>query len=134
MADSPRDCFLKSLSRCTQNDDFIPVFYNHFLSTSDEIREKFKNTDFEKQNQMLLRSLRLAAGATTGEVESLREMRERAETHDRHHLNIEPHLYDDWLASVIKAASECDPEWDASIDEGWRKVLGHVIKHMTKYY
>lgn len=43
---------------------------------------------------MLLRSLKLVAGATAGEPKSLREIRQRAETHDRYHLNIEPEHYD----------------------------------------
>ena len=57
---------------------------------------------------MLLRSLKIAAGATSGDRESLREIRERAETHDRQHLNIEPGFYDIWLGCVIDAAREFD--------------------------
>ncbi len=112
----------------------MPALYDRFLSTSDEIREKFQDTDFTKQNQMLLRSLRLAAGATSGETEALREIRACAETHDRHHLNIEPRLYDAWLTSVIGAAREFDAEWNESVEDAWRTILGHVIKHMIKYY
>lgn len=134
MDESPKDRFLKSLDRCTSNEEFIPAFYERFLSISDEIRDKFKNTDFEKQNQMLQRSLRLAAGATSGDPDSLREMRERAETHDRRHLNIEPRLYDDWLTSVIGAARDFDEEWNESIEEAWNTILGHAIKHMVKFY
>lgn len=129
-----KDIFLKSLERCSQNEKFIPGFYEHFLSTSEEIREKFKHTDFAKQNQMLLQSLKLVAGATLGEPSSLREMRERAETHDRHNLNIEPRLYDFWLDSVIETASEFDAEWDESVEQAWHAVLGHVILHMAKFY
>ena len=83
---------------------------------------------------MLLRSLKLAAGATSGDAESLREIRERAETHDSCHLNIKPQLYDIWLTSVIAAAREFDEEWDESIEEAWNKILGYAIKHMIRYY
>jgi len=131
---SPKDLFLQSLDRCSSNEKFMPAFYDRFLSSSDEIQEQFKHTDFEKQNQMLLRSLKLAAGATTGEPESLREIRERAETHDRHHLNIEPRLYDIWLTSVILAAQEFDDEWNPTIEEAWKTILGYVIEHMTHFY
>lgn len=135
MAESTRkDRFLESLARCSENENFIPAFYDRFLSTSAEIRRKFRHTDFEKQNAMLLRSLTLAAGATAGEPESLREMRERAETHDRHHLNIEPPLYDIWLASVVATARDFDDQWNASIEEAWNTILGFAIKHMLKYY
>ena len=131
---SPKDRFLQSLDRCSHNEGFIPAFYDRFLSASEEIRDKFRHADFEKQNRMLLRSLTLAAGATSGEPESLREIRERAETHDRHHLNIEPRLYDIWLISVIEVAAEFDTEWNDSIEEAWNTILGHVIQHMIKYY
>jgi hemoglobin-like flavoprotein len=134
MALSHRDCFLQSLNRCSQNEQFIPAFYDRFLSTSEDIRDRFKDTDFEKQNQMLLRSLKLAAGATAGDQESLREIHERAVTHDRHHLNIEPRLYDAWLHSVIAAASEFDEQWDALVEESWDTILGYVVKHMIRYY
>jgi hemoglobin-like flavoprotein len=129
-----KERFIQSLDRCSGNDEFIPSFYNRFLSTSEEIRYKFLHTNFEKQNQMLLRSLRMAADATSGVPESLREMRERAETHNRHHLNIKPHLYELWLAAVVETASEFDNEWNEANEEAWNSVLGHAIKHMTKYY
>lgn len=116
------------------DDQFIPAFYDRFLSTSDEIRDKFKHTDFEKQNEMLLHSLTLSAGATSGDPESLREVRERAETHDRHHLNIEPRLYEFWTTSVIDTAREFDDEWNTTVEEAWNTILGFVVRHMTKYY
>ncbi len=129
-----KDCFLQSLERCASDEAFIPTFYDRFLSTSEEIREKFQHTDFEQQNKMLIRSLRLAAGATAGEPESLQELRDRAETHDRNHLNIEPRLYDAWLDSVITTASEFDSQWNKDVEQAWRSILGHVIHHMIKYY
>ncbi|QDT08123.1 globin [Stieleria marina] len=129
-----KDLFLGSLDRCSENRNFIPVFYERFLSRSDAIRDKFKNTDFEKQNEMLLRSLKLAAGATSGDPSSLREIRERAETHDRHHLNIEPSMYETWMTTVIEVASEYDTAWTDEVEEAWTAILGHVITHMVKFY
>lgn len=82
--------FLASLERCANHPDFIPTLYRYFLSSSDEICLKFHRTDFAHQNKMLLRSLRLVADAAAGHPEGLRELRERAETHGRRHLYIEP--------------------------------------------
>lgn len=131
---TPKDQFLQSLDRCMEKENFIPAFYDRFLSTFAEIREKFRNTNFERQNKMLLRSLRLAAGATAGDPESLKELRERARTHDRNHLNIEPKLYDVWLESVIKTVAEYDEEWDETVEKNWRTILGYVISYMVKRY
>ncbi len=72
---TPKQLFLLSLDRCADDEQFIPAFYERFLATSDEIRHKFRHTDFEHQNQMLLRSLKLSAGATSGDPASLRELR-----------------------------------------------------------
>lgn len=131
---TPRDQFLNSLDRCMENEDFMPAFYDRFLSTSEEIRDKFRHTNFEQQNKMLLRSLRLAAGATAGDSEALKELRERARTHDRNHLNIEPQLYEIWLKAVIETVQEFDTEWDETVETTWRTILGYVISYMVKRY
>ncbi len=66
-AEPPKEVFLHSLNRCRGDEGFIPAFYARFMAASDEILDKFRNTDFTQQNQMLLRSLTLAADATAGE-------------------------------------------------------------------
>jgi len=131
---TPRIRFLKSMDRCAKSKDYIAAFYKHFLATSDEVREKFQHTDFNHQNRMLLLSLRLAAGAVAGKPEALREIRERAETHDRHHLNIEPRLYEAWRSALIETSRQFDNQWDDEIEKAWHMILGHVIHHMIKYY
>ena len=131
---TPKDLFLESLERCAADDAFIPAFYERFLSSSDEVRFKFRNTDFERQNKMLLQSLRLSAGATAGNPDSLRELKERAETHSSVNLNIRPELYDLWLTAVIETAGSFDPQCDETTEDAWRSILGHVIHHMIRYY
>lgn len=131
---SPSDVFLLSLNRCAEQDRFIPCFYERFLASSAEIRHKFRNTDFGVQNLLLLKSLRMISGAVAGERQALKELRERAETHDRRHLNIEPHLYDIWKAKLIETAREFDGLWDADIEAAWEKTLGHVINQMVRHY
>ncbi len=131
---TPKSLFLESLGRCERSEDFIPSFYNRFLSTSEQIRSKFKHTNFRRQNKALLHSLRLAAEATEGNPYALKEIQERAVTHNRHHLDIEPHYYDQWLAAVIETAAEYDDQWSEKVESAWRSILGHVIRHMTKHY
>lgn len=131
---TPKKLFMESLDRCAASEDFIPAFYNRFLISSELVRSKFKDTNFPRQNKALLRSLRLAAEATDGRPFALKEIQERAVTHDRHHLDIEPGLYVNWLAAVIETAAEFDDQWSESIERAWREILGHVIHHMTKHY
>ena len=130
----PRVTFLRSLSRCADDEDFYAGFLRAFLASSEEVQDKFRRTRFPQQHQMLLRSLRLSAGAIVNEMESLQELRARAETHDRHHLDIRPELYDYWLESVIATARQFDPEWSDHIESAWRTILGHVISTMVRRY
>ena len=131
---TPKELFLQSVVRCVASDAFFLEFYERFLATSDDVRKKFRFTDFEKQTEMLRRSLELTAGATAGAPEALREINERARTHDRHHLNIEPGLYDVWLATIIETARDFDDQWDEAVEAAWRRILGHVIQHMIRKY
>ena len=131
---TPKELFILSLERCAENEDFVPAFYDEFLNASDQVRKHFRFTSFEKQNQMLLASLRLSAGATNGDPDSLRELKARSESHSRDRMNIEPELYDLWLEALIKAASKYDPEWNPEIENAWRTILGFVIHRMTTSY
>jgi len=131
---SPKDLFLQSLTRCAQDQKFLHAFYERFMASSDEVRRKFKRTNFAKQHQMLLQSLRLAAGATAGEPQALSEIHERAETHNHENLDIAPHLYDFWRDALIETATEFDAEWNEEVAEAWTRLLSFIIKQMTKHY
>ena len=129
-----KETFLQSFNRCATNDEFIRSFYQRFLNSSEDIRRKFRFTDFQKQEKMLLGSLRLCAGATVGDADALAELLERAETHDRYHLGIKPEMYDYWLSAILETVAEFDDQWDAEVDEAWNSILDHVIQHMIRHY
>lgn len=129
---TPKECFLHSVQRCFESKAFLETFYERFMGSSEEIRMKFRFTDLDKQYQMLQRSLELCAGATEGHPESLRELNERAKTHDRDHLNIQPAMYESWMNTLVDTAGEFDPLWDEEIESAWRKTLGFVVDHMIR--
>lgn len=130
----PKDIFLLSLQRCDAHGRFIDQFYDRFLASSPEIREKFRFTDFTRQRRMLRRSLELVAKATAGDPEGLRDLTERAATHSRSRLDISPAMYDSWMDALLATAAESDPEWTAPIESAWRHVLGIAVHHMTRRY
>ncbi|MGB0865881.1 MAG: globin domain-containing protein [Granulosicoccaceae bacterium] len=131
---SIKELFLESLGRCQRNEGFIPSFYARLMASSELVKYKFRHTNFEKQNQMLVRSLELVAGVVCNEQEALQELRHRAETHDHAHLNIKPDLYECWQVSLIATAEEVDPEWDEATERAWNVVLDSVVNHMIKLY
>lgn len=83
---------------------------------------------------MLRRSLELCAGVTAGDPESMREINQRAATHDREHLDIEPRFYDVWLKTIIFTAREHDEQWNEATELAWQSILGHVVKYMVRKY
>lgn len=83
---------------------------------------------------MLIRSLRLSARATEGDPEALVELKDRARSHDRYHLNIKPELYQLWLSSILATSKEFDQEWNREIEAAWNRILGYIIKYMVKRY
>ena len=131
---SPKEHFLRSLERCKKNPEFIETFYERFLTSSDEIADKFRYTDFERQHDMLVHSLELAAHAVEGDHEALEELNKQAIRHSRDDLDIRPDLYPIWLSTIIDTASEFDPFWDATVHNAWQTVLKHVIHHMASKY
>ena len=126
--------YQRSLERCAASKTFIPQFYVRFISTSKHVAEAFRHTDFQRQHQMLLRSLQLIAGASEGDPESLEELRARARTHDRSHLDIRPEFYGLWKASVLATARRTDPEWNDQVAESWETILNFAIKYMVRRY
>ncbi len=46
-----------SLSRCIQSPEFLDLFYQLFMNSSEDIRKKFEKTDFDRQKKMLQDSL-----------------------------------------------------------------------------
>ena len=129
-----RDLFLHSLGRCAGSKKYMPAFYDRFLSTSEEVREKFRHTNFEHQHHMMLQSLKLAAHAAAGQHEALHQLTDRAVSHDRAHLHIEPYLYDHWRSALIETSRLFDNQWNEDIEKAWYIVLGHVINHMIRHY
>ncbi|MCA9257951.1 MAG: hypothetical protein KDA61_02070 [Planctomycetales bacterium] len=130
----PRDLFLASLERCAAQETFLEDFYLALLESSDEIKDKFRHTDFETQHRMLLNSLRLVSGAVHGDVSALSELRQLAESHDRYHVGVPPRLYEHWRDAMLRTAAKYDPQWDMRLRDAWHATLGYVIRHMAAHY
>lgn len=81
---------------------------------------------------MLLRSLELVADATDGQPAGLQELNQRAMTHNRHHLDISPRLYEIWLEAIVSSASVHDLQWNEEVEDAWRSILGFAISYMVR--
>ena len=130
----PQELFRESLARCRDRDDFLDRFYDRFMASSEEVRAKFLDTDFDLQKQKLMGALNMAADVVDGNASAMRELHERAESHSHHQLDIKPHLYDLWLDTLLATAAECDPGFSPEVESAWRAVLGHIIAYMQLHY
>jgi hemoglobin-like flavoprotein len=124
--------FQASLRRCLSSKGFLDRFYELFLDSSPEVKAKFEGTDFERQKRMVRDSFRIIevlAESPPGSP-AWSQMHEIARTHDRHHRDIRPQLYDLWLDCLVKAVYEHDPEASAETEQAWRSVLAPGIEFM----
>jgi len=113
----------------------ISAFYDHLMESEKEIREKFEQVDMDVQTENLARAIIMSflfAGNNHQTAEKI--MDKVRESHNRHNLNIEPHLYDIWLQRLIETVAVCDPEADDELLADWRTVLSHSVEHIRSGY
>jgi hemoglobin-like flavoprotein len=128
--------FLASLRRCLAAPGFLENFYESFVASSEEVREKFRHTDLKRQARMLEDSLYVLAVAVQGEENSPArgDLPRVAARHSRHDLDIRPGLYDLWLECLLEAVRRHDPQITPEIEGAWRTTLGSGIEYMRARY
>jgi hypothetical protein len=106
------------------------------MASSDEVREKFKNTDFKRQNLALADSLYVLANAALSEEGSpgRGSLPHLAALHSRGERDVRPGLYDLWLESLIATVRVYDPEFTPATETAWRSTLGWGIEYMRSRY
>jgi hemoglobin-like flavoprotein len=111
-------------------------FYDAFVASSDEVREKFRQTDFPRQARVLSDSLFLAAVAAESRHDAIawKELDRLAERHSHAHLDIRPGLYDLWLECLVDAARRYDPSFSDEIEAAWRHALAPAIARLKEGY
>ena len=94
MSSHATDLFLHSLKRCLTVPAFLEDFYDRFVGSSEEVREKFRGVDLKRQVRMLEDSLYVVAVAAQGEEGSPARgaLPFLAARHSRHDLDIRPEL------------------------------------------
>lgn len=129
------ELFNDSLARCLQGDRFFQRFYELFLASSEEVREKFSATDFRKQARMVKSSFyMLVEYLALGWPECEAYLERIATGHSKRQRDIAPHLYDLWLECLLKAAKECDERYSPQVEAAWRYVMGAGIRFLKARY
>ena len=121
----PADRVMQSYGRCCASPAFFDTFYEIFLASSPQVREKFANTDMPQQKLLLRQGILNLVMHARGMPDT--KLRALAESHSRQGLDIRPELYDLWLDALLLTISEHDKECDADIRQAWREVLNKGI-------
>lgn len=133
-SDRAAELFNDSLERCTASDEFLDRFYELFLTSSREVAEKFRHTDFPKQKRMLKASLYMMILMAEGKSEIQKDLQRIAKRHSRADLDIRAELYSLWLDCLIQAARESDPRFTPETEMAWRRIMAQGIAFMQSHY
>ena len=128
------DAVTASYHRCRVSEKFIDTFYEHFLAKSEEVREKFRDTDFARQKLMLRESLLMLLLVNQNEPGAIQELERLGERHSRRGVDIPPHLYDLWLDALCEAVEKHDPEYKPILDDKWQAAMQPGIKMIVSRY
>ncbi|PAU61783.1 globin [Pseudomonas indica] len=128
----PADRVMQSYGRCCASPAFFDTFYEIFLASSPQVREKFANTDMSQQKLLLRQGILNLVLYARGMPDS--KLRALGESHSRERMDIRPELYDLWLDSLLGAIGRHDPECDAETRDAWREVLVKGINLIKSFY
>ena len=123
-----------SYGRCLNNGNMLETFYQKFLSSSNEVAERFKHTDFEQQHKLLRHGLNLMIMYAAGNFAGQSGLRRIKESHSRARLNIEPRFYILWKGALLNAIIQHDKKFDRETREAWNEVLDKGIEFVTSGY
>jgi hemoglobin-like flavoprotein len=128
------DSFDDSLRRCEARPGFLDRFYERFLASSPEVREKFANTNLVRQKKALRESFNHLVLAATDFDRKAPDwhLAGIVALHGPEQLDIRPALYDVWLECLLDAVKEFDPEYGPEVEEAWREVMQFGISYLRE--
>ena len=127
--------FEDSMRRCNADPEFLDRFYERFLKSSPQVREKFRATDLLRQKRMLQASLQLLLVAAQDDGKRPTPyLDEVAARHSASQMAIGAELYDLWLDSLLATVREVDPAWSALVEQAWESVMTVGIAYLVSRY
>lgn len=126
------DIVMQSYGRCCASDTFFDTFYDHFLASSPEIRDKFVNTNMASQKLLLrqgiLNVVLYARGMPGTKLKAL------GCSHSRQGMNIRPELYKLWFSALAASIREHDQESTIETILAWREVVTKSVDVILAEY
>lgn len=126
------DNVFQSYGRCCRDEQFFVDFYTFFMDSSEQIRQRFLDTDMAAQRHLLRNGIMQLILTARGMSD--RKLRALGESHNRHHYNIDPAWYDLWLDALMEAVRQHDPDYSPTLEAEWRDVLRPGINLIRNAY
>ncbi len=123
-----------SYGRCCVNPKFFGLFYETFLASHPAIAPMFAKTDMSKQKSLLRQGLSMMLMHLEGNTVGTTGMDRIAESHSKKKMNIQPHLYDYWITSLLKCVKECDPQITPQLEGEWKQSLQQGVRRIVAGY
>lgn len=120
--------FNDSLDRCVANPRFMDIFYDKFITGSEDVATRFEGIDMSRQKRALKASLYTAMLAADGNQPALEHLRQISRRH--RDMQVAAAHYDLWLECLIDSARECGGMVDAGAAVAWQRVLLIAINIM----
>ena len=121
MDSSEVEAVFQSYGRVCKDEQFFVDFYDYFMSSSQTIKDQFRDTDMKQQRHLLRNGIMQLILYARGMPDT--KLQQLGRSHSRHGYNILPEWYSLWLDALMQAVSKHDPEYDATLDAQWRRVL-----------
>lgn len=123
-----------SYGRCIAKGEFIPTFYERFLSSHPEVKGKFAKTNFDEQYKLLRHGINLMIMFAADNIAGKAGLNRIMQSHCRSRMNIEPRFYNIWKKSLLDTVAEKDRQYTPEIRKAWDEVLEKGIKHIVGGY
>jgi truncated hemoglobin YjbI len=131
---SPSEVFQASLDRCVADPSFLARFYHRFQATNAQAAARFAHVDMARQERVLRASLYMILRAAQGGEDGLQHLAEIASSHSKQGHDIGPAEYEHWLASLLEAVRECDPDCSDTTLSAWRACIQPCVDVMVARY
>lgn len=127
------DSYARVGARDLETGNFFDAFYKQFVNSSPIVADKFRNTDMDRQRDMLKVSLDHMVYFAIDREET-EEIARVAGVHSKSRTDIPHQLYELWLESLLATVARFDDEYDAEVEAAWREALGPAIEYMKRHY
>ncbi|MFO7788919.1 MAG: globin [Halospina sp.] len=121
MDSSEVEAVFQSYGRVCRDEQFFIDFYDYFMSSSQTIKDQFRDTDMKQQRHLLRNGIMQLILYARGMPDT--KLQQLGQSHSRQGYNISPEWYSLWLDALMQAVRKHDPEYDATLDAQWRRVL-----------